>query len=157
MTDRRSHPARHLHEISQYMPVGRQGAKKEGRYTFRHSARSRIRRIRKWGYRTYSAVPFLSFPFSRRPHENRTSRPLRIFLHFLTLHRLLQTRVTMSGYANILPILQTMAAVICLGGALLLLLRGRDSRSRRMRQPLCRYGDLSMRRASRGRSWEIRT
>ena len=38
----------------------------------------------------------------------------------------------MSGYANILPILQTMAAVICLGGALLLLLRGRDSRSRRM-------------------------
>ena len=38
----------------------------------------------------------------------------------------------MSGYADILPILQTMAAVICLGGALLLLLRGRDSRSRRM-------------------------
>lgn len=41
-------------------------------------------------------------------------------------------RVTMSEYADILPILQTMATVICLGGALLLLLRGRDSRSRRV-------------------------
>ena len=30
----------------------------------------------------------------------------------------------MSGYANILPILQTMAAVICLGGALLLFIPG---------------------------------
>ena len=29
-------------------------------------------------------------------------------------------RVTMSEYADILPILQTMATVICLGGALLL-------------------------------------
>ena len=103
------------------MPVGRQGAKKEGRYTFRHSARSRIRRFR-----------FFRSLFARPDYENRTSRLLRIFLHFLTLHRLLLMRVTMSEYADILPILQTMATVICLGGALLLLLRGRDSRSRRV-------------------------
>ena len=38
----------------------------------------------------------------------------------------------MSDYANILPILHTMAAVICLGGAALLILRGRANRSRRM-------------------------
>lgn len=38
----------------------------------------------------------------------------------------------MTDYSNILPILQTMAAVICLGGALLLFLRGRNSRSRRL-------------------------
>lgn len=41
-------------------------------------------------------------------------------------------RVTMSEYADILPILQTMATVICLGGASLLFLRGRGNRSRRM-------------------------
>ena len=56
-------------------------------------------------------------------------------------------RVTMSEYADILPILQTMATVICLGGALLLLLRGRDSRSRRVLAAVM----------SRERSWEIRT
>lgn len=38
----------------------------------------------------------------------------------------------MFDYTRILPILQTMAAVICLGGATLLFLRGRNSRSRRM-------------------------
>ena len=38
----------------------------------------------------------------------------------------------MSDYANILPILHTMAAVICIGGASLLFLRGRNNRSRRM-------------------------
>lgn len=38
----------------------------------------------------------------------------------------------MFDYANILPILLTMAAVICMGGATLLFLRGRNSRSRRL-------------------------
>ena len=38
----------------------------------------------------------------------------------------------MSDYANILPILITMAAVICTGGAALLFLRGRNNRSRRL-------------------------
>lgn len=38
----------------------------------------------------------------------------------------------MSDYANILPILHTMATVISLGGATLLFLRGRSNRSRRL-------------------------
>lgn len=38
----------------------------------------------------------------------------------------------MENYASILPILQTMASVICCGGASLLFLRGRDSRARRI-------------------------
>lgn len=38
----------------------------------------------------------------------------------------------MTDYTHILPILQTMAAVICLGGASLLFLRGQNNRSRRM-------------------------
>lgn len=38
----------------------------------------------------------------------------------------------MSDYTDLLPILQTMAAVICLGGATLLFLRGRNNRSRRI-------------------------
>lgn len=38
----------------------------------------------------------------------------------------------MLNYVRILPILQTMAAVICLGGATLLLLRGRNNRSKRI-------------------------
>lgn len=37
----------------------------------------------------------------------------------------------MESYTSILPILQTMASVICCGGASLLFLRGRNSRSRR--------------------------
>lgn len=38
----------------------------------------------------------------------------------------------MFDYTRILPLLQTMAAVICLGGAALLYLRGRNNRSRRV-------------------------
>lgn len=38
----------------------------------------------------------------------------------------------MPDYANILPTLLTMAAVICMGGAALLFLRGRNNRSRRI-------------------------
>lgn len=38
----------------------------------------------------------------------------------------------MPDYANILPILHTMATVICLGGAFLLFLRRRNNRSRRL-------------------------
>lgn len=38
----------------------------------------------------------------------------------------------MSNYTNILPTLLTMAAVICVGGATLLFLRGRNNRSRRL-------------------------
>ncbi len=38
----------------------------------------------------------------------------------------------MSDYTNILPILITMAAVICMGGASLLFMRGQNNRSRRL-------------------------
>lgn len=48
------------------------------------------------------------------------------------LFRLLDTIEIMSEYINILPILHTMATVICLGGATLLFLRGRNNRSRRL-------------------------
>lgn len=63
----------------------------------------------------------------------------------------------MSGYADILPILQTMAAVICLGGTLLLLLRGRDSRSRHMLAAVMSIWGLIYATRAQGRSWEIRT
>lgn len=38
----------------------------------------------------------------------------------------------MPNYVNIFPILLTMAFVICVGGAILLFLRGRNNRSRRL-------------------------
>ena len=38
----------------------------------------------------------------------------------------------MSTYTHLFPVLPTMAAVICMGGAALLFLRGRNNRSRRM-------------------------
>lgn len=38
----------------------------------------------------------------------------------------------MPNYVNIFPILLTMASVICVGGAILLFLRGRNNRSRRL-------------------------
>lgn len=38
----------------------------------------------------------------------------------------------MSAYTHLFPVLPTMAAVICMGGATLLFLRGRNNRSRRM-------------------------
>lgn len=38
----------------------------------------------------------------------------------------------MSAYTHLFPVLPTMAAVICMGGATLLFLRGRNNRSRRI-------------------------
>lgn len=67
-------------------------------------------------------------PYNFLPQTFITKFILNIFL---VLYCYLQVEI-MSTYTHLFPVLPTMAAVICMGGAALLFLRGRNNRSRRM-------------------------